>query len=373
MTQSRKPLPPIETYDPLARFLTRTLRLSPFAFGLLVFVGDVLVDGWLGWHYDAFVTSSGVPGLLQDLTALVVDFVSNPVLCGVYLWTIDGANRMFRQLQESGVVRSEEALVRVVKEAQKVFKSAVVFYVALAISLLLTISQVGAYVGWLPWKTVGGYIDLNPAMSYFRAPFWALTFYALPYGAFNVALTIVTLRRLFSHVDVQPVPLHPDRCGGLSSISQYSVNVAYVIGAFGLVISSATVYELRQGTLLAAYPVLAGIAAYVVFAPLYFFWPLGTAHRAMRDAKDDELLQLARQFDAVYDQVKQGIADQGDGYKGAIKRLKQLKKLYAIADAFPVWPFDTRSLRRFFTVVTTPLIPALVSLGVEVVRSLFLP
>ena len=130
--QSRKPLSPIETYDPLARFLTRTLRLSPFGFGLLVFVADVLVDGWLGWHYDVFV------------------------------------------------------------------------------------------------------------------------------------------------------------------------------------ISSATIYELRQGTLLAAYPVLAGIAAYVVFAPLYFSWPLGTAHRAMREAKDDELLRLARQFDAVYDQVKQGITDRGD-------------------------------------------------------------
>ena len=41
--------------------------------------------------------------------------------------------------------------------------------------------------------------------------------------------------------------------------------------------------------------------------------------------------------------------------------LKELRQLYETTSQFPVWPFDTRSLWRFLTVVSVPVIPALAS------------
>lgn len=72
------------------------------------------------------------------------------------------------------------------------------------------------------------------------------------------------------------LPLHPDGCGGLGSISQYTVKIAFAIGATGLVMSAATIYEIQHGTLQDAYPVIFGTVAYIFQAPLLFFWPLGT-------------------------------------------------------------------------------------------------
>jgi hypothetical protein len=433
-TKTWDSVPPIENYDPLARFLTQILHLSPFAFGLLVFVADIAVDGWLGWHHDVFLSTSGMPGLLQDYMALITDFVFNPIICGTYLWTTEGTSRLFDQLQKSGIFKSQARFEEAMNKARPLYRKRAVFYFALSFALIFSITQIGGYLGWFGWKAVGGYIDLQPTMSYVRAPFWFLTVYSLTYAAFNVGVTIFVLRRMFSKVDIELLPLHPDGCGGLGSISQYSATVGFAIGAIGLMISAATVLEVRQGTLFLSYPVLAGIVAYPICAPLFFFLPLGTAHKAMQDAKDKELLELARQFDVVYSQLKQASVDkpgppesssdmlehtkllyaiidefpvklrdtrslrrflelleltqrldavcsqlrqasshQTADYEAGTKKLEHLRQLYAIAEDFPVWPFDTRNLRRFLTIVTTPLIPALISVASELVKTFILP
>jgi hypothetical protein len=371
--RSTNSVPLVENYDPLGKFLTRTLRLSPLTFGLLLFVADVLVDGWLGWRYDVFLTSSGTPGLLQDYMALVTDFVFNPVICGLYLWVTKGTTRLFQQLHKSSVFKSNTAFINIVNESRSIFLNRKVFYVAIALSLLFALSQSAGYLGWLPWKSVGGVIDLHPSMSYARAPFWFLTVYAISYAAFNVGVTIIILRKTFRTQEIQLLPLHPDGCGGLGSMSQYSTKVALGIASIGLMLSAGTVLEIQQGTLLKAYPVMVGIVGYIVFAPLFFFWPLGTAHEAMQEAKDSEMLRLAQQFDRLYDKVKREVADQDNDYEKSIKKLEHLRKLYQIAQEFPVWPFDMRNLRRFFAVVTTPFIPAVISIVSEIARSVFFP
>lgn len=373
MTQeSSKQIPKIKNYDPLAKFLTNRLRLTPLGYGLLILVADLLVDAWIGWYYDVFFTTSKPPGLLQDFTALVVDFVMNPMLAGLYLWTTIGTTRLFRQLHASTVFTSDTEYKRIVEQSRRLFASPAIFYIVLTASLLFTIPQIGAYYGILPWKTVGGYIDIYPSISFARAPFWFLIFYAMVFGMFNIGITIIALRKMFRTKDIQLLPLHPDRCGGLGSISQYTVKIAFAIGATGLVMSAATIYEIQNGTLQDAYPVIIGIIGYIIFAPVFFFFPLGTARVAMQEAKDNELLTLAKQFHTIYEQVKQKSLKLNDSFKDDLEKLEDLKKLYQIALEFPVWPFDMRNLQRFFTIVTAPLIPAVVSIISEILQNMLL-
>ncbi len=370
--KSSNSIPPVENFDPIGNFVRKTLGLSPLAFGLLLFVADVLIDGYLGWRYDIFLTTSesSIPGLLQDLTALVTDFASIPIIGGLYLWTPAGATRVFRQLRKERVFKSDTWLTANLSKSRPYFCSRLAFYVVLVISLVYTLSQLGANLGWVPWRSAGGYLELHPPMSFARAPFWFLGFYTMLYGMFNVGVTIITLRRMFRTKDIQLLPLHPDRCGGLESISQYSVRIGLGIAALGLVISAATVYALQQGTLLTAYLILAGIVAYIVLAPLFFFWPLGTAHEAMQDAKDAELLSLAKQFDNLYNRLKQEGINQDHVYENDMKRLDHLRKLYQHAQEFPVWPFDVKNVRRFFAIVTAPVVPALVSVATDAIGNL---
>ena len=375
--ESTKSIPPIENYDPLAKFLTKTLRLTPIKYSLLMLVANVIVDSWIGWYYDIFFTHTEIPGLLQDYTALTADFVMNTVIAGLYLWTTIGATRLFQQLYDSKIFKSDIEYKKVVDESRPFFYSRTVFFIVLGLSLFFTLAQITAYYGLLPWKTIGGYIDLYPSISFARAPFWFLIFYALFLGIYNVAVTIITLRKMFRTEDIQLLPLHPDRCGGLGSISQYTTKIAYAIGATGLMMSAATIYEIQNGTLQDAYPVILGIVGYIILAPLLFFWPLGTARSAMQEAKDEEILLLAQQFHKVYEQVKEDvskedISSQARDFQSSIENLENLKKLYQIALEFPVWPFDTRNLRRFFVIVTAPLVPALISITTEMLQRFIL-
>lgn len=368
---SGEPIAPIENYDPLGNFLTQTVHLTPLSFGLVVFLANVIVDAWLGWRYDVLVTESGLPGILQDLTAVAADFVQIPVIAGLYLWTKVGATTLFQQLQQARVFKAESVLIENVNHSRPIFCSRRAFYLILVISLGYAFYQLGTHLGWLPTKPVEGYLTLYPQMSYARAPFWFLGFYTMLYSMFNIAITVIILRRLFRIKEIQLLPLHPDRCGGLVSISQYSLKIGYGIASLGLVISAAAVTEFQHGTLEVAYPVWTAIVAYIIFAPLFFFWPLGTAHQAMSEAKEAELLSLANQFDRVYDRVKQEGINQDKQYDDDMKRLDHIKKLYEISLEFPVWPFDIQNLRRFFAVVTAPLIPAAISILVDIITNLF--
>lgn len=351
-----------ESSDPLRRLLTGPLHLNPVSFGLLILIADILVDGWIGFHYNVFWSTSDTPGLLQDYGALVVDFVSNPVICGLYLWTVVGTTTLFRQLFESGVFKSQSEFKVIVDHYRSLYRGGQVFWLGLAASLIFALSEIAAYLRWVPWQTAGGYLDLAPQASIARAPFWFLSFYAMICGLFNVGMTIIVLRKLFENRDIEILPLHPDHCGGIGSISQYALKVGYAIGTIGLVLSGVTLFQLQHRTLVEAFPVLLGIIAYIVLAPVFFFWPLGTAHDAMQRAKDAELLSLAKEFDSVYREVKVDLRGGEGRREHCVNELEQVKRLYQMVEQFPVWPFDTGSLRRFFAIVTAPLLPALVSI-----------
>jgi len=203
-----------------------------------------------------------------------------------------------------------------------------------------------------------------PTLSFARAPFWALTVYALCYSFWNASVMIWTLGKAFRSGNPDLHPLHPDRCGGLQPIREYSNVIAVGIGAIGVHISLVTVNEVARGTLLGAYPSMLGIALYIPLAPLLYLLLLGTAHDAMRRAKDAELLRLSSEVNQHYSRVVGG--DEAD-----IKKLKHLQELYAMVDRFPVWPFALGSLGPLATRVYASLLPGLISIMVQYVAKQF--
>ena len=367
--KNESPVAPIENHDGFARFLRESLRLNPLSFAIWIFILDLIVDAWMGYYYNLWFSPKGsvFPGILQDFTAIVVDFGSVPIIAGLYLWSTEGATSMFRQLTESGVFRDASVINAEIDKSRPAYKSKFVFYLIAVLSILYALSQLAAYQGWVPWKSAGGYINLEPAAAYYRTPFWLLNFYTFLFAIYNIVITVITLRKLFDTRGIRIQPLHPDKCGGVISISQYTVKIAYGIASAGLVISGATVFALQTNALRESYPIIIGIVAYLLLTPLLFFWPLGTAHTAMQEAKDAQLLQLAKRFDALYSRLSSEI-DKDEDFEKDLKKLENIKKLYGIALEFPVWPFDISNLRRFFAVITAPLIPAFISIGIDILK-----
>ena len=112
-------------------------------------------------------------------------------------------------------------------------------------------------------------------------------------------------------------------------------------------------------------PVLGlGVVAYVVFAPLIFFGTLGTAHGPMKAKKKAYLEQLSANFNDEYEAVHEKEV-RGKGDDDRFQRLKRLRELHEMAEAFPVWPWDPGSIRRFIAAVSSPLVIVFVTVAIQ--------
>lgn len=373
MTDPYDAISKIQFYDPVGKFLRENIRFTPVTFGLFIFIMNVIVDSWIGWRYNIFIKHPfppAPPGILQDFMAITTDAVFMPIICGLFLWAPVGTTTVFQHLLDAKILIDINKFDRIIKDQHSLFANKTPFILITITSIAFGILQLGAYLNWLPWKTVGGYIDAVPQAGFYRLPFWILMSYTLIFVAFYVGMTIATLRKLFKSSEIRILPLHPDKCGGLGAISKYTTTISIGIGTVGLLISAATLYEVLFGSLEQALPVVFGIVAYLLLAPVFFFFPLGTAHDSMRKAKDEELLGIAQKYHTAYDKLKSS-SDYSKEYEKEFENLENLKKLYEVADAFPVWPFDIHNLRRFLTIITTPVLPAIISIIESLISQYF--
>ena len=345
--------------------------LAPWVFGLMVFTANAVADAWLGWQFDVFYRASGSPGIFQDLTALTVDFVFTPLVCGVYLWSSPAAERLLTGLVQSGIFRDDSLAQEIVEKTLARFDNRHVSSIAIITAIAISIILVGTFYGLFPWKMIGGYLDHDPRISFVRAPFWVLMYYALLVGIYNVAVVIRGLRRLFGRCKIDILPLHADRCGGLRAVGSYFIVTSYVVGALALQFSSAVVYDLGQGTLEQSWPLLLAVFGYVLIAPLIVLWPLNSTHKAMLESKDSELESISDEFQAMY---KEGRVRLPDGSSDSRRRsLEELKIIHETYRNAPEWPFDTRRLARVFGIITTPILPAVSAIVTKIVSDGVVP
>ena len=154
---------------------------------------------------------------------------------------------------------------------------------------------------------------------------------------------------------------------------QYALTTSYLSAmlGFGFVVwAYGGVQTSVNGTLttdigyLLELPVLwFGVVLYVILAPVTFFQTLGTAHGPMKKAKSKDLEELSVQFNQDRRLFHAEIRKEDEIKKEVdldlrFKRLDSVHKLYRMTEAFPVWPFDTGSIRTFGTVVISPIIIA---------------
>jgi hypothetical protein len=343
--------------DPLGR-LVEQLCLAPVHCAAIALGATFLVDAisyaLVGGEVIAL---SGWTDVWAYVAYLYLVF---PVIVGAYAWVVRAASRLFHGLRHSeALAASDEEYDGFVLGALQarynhrgwtIASVVVVTLVAVYYALVYT-------VGW-PWlprllrvvKVVVLYI-----------PGW----YAVCQIVARQVVTIWGLRQVFLRFQVTPHPLHPDRCGGLRAINNYAVGFTYVIAAAGIGVGLMVYATLHRGGVLS--PDMAFLTAvYLVVALLCFFLPPLTAHRAMDQAKRELLAEISKQFQHDYAQATARLGGESGELQAHVEKVQNLRTLYEMTDAFPVWPFDTATLRRFIVAVTVPLVPAIVELVIAV-------
>ena len=172
------------------------------------------------------------------------------------------------------------------------------------------------------------------------------------------------LRALVDATTLRLVPFHPDKCGGLRPVGQIGLRNQYVLTTLGInIVLLVLVWLLSQARedTLRPLMILASVA-YLICGPLVFMGPLLPFRDGMRRAKREwssEIAGLQRaELERLRDTIRNGKSSETDD-----KVIDRLRKLGAMLDDLPVWPFDARTVRTFATAFVVPLgLPVVVKL-----------
>jgi hypothetical protein len=287
-------------------------------------------------------------------------YVVYPAIIGAYAWIAHATSELFCSLRQSeAIVASEAEYDRFVLGPLQTRYNHTRWTVA-SLVLLALLAVYYAFIYTLGWPGLARVLRAVKVVIVY-APGW----YAVCQIVARESVTIWGLREVFRRFEVSPRPLHPDRCGGLRAINTYAVGFTYVIATAGIGVGLMVYSTLhREGTLS---PDMALVTAtYVVIALLGFFLPPLTAHRAMDGAKRKLLAEISRQFQQDYAQATACLGSSAGELQTNVEKVQTLHALYEMTEAFPVWPFDTATLRRFAVAITAPLVPAIIELAIVI-------
>jgi hypothetical protein len=180
---------------------------------------------------------------------------------------------------------------------------------------------------------------------------------AVVYISQGLAL-IVLLFRLNRNFEIEVFPFHRDNCGGLRSVGQIGLRNQYLLAVVGVNLLALWAVNIERGDPRPLTLLIAAGVAYVGLGPVVFLGPLIPFRKSMLSAKRGEQTRVAAKLQEKYELIM-GDKDRPTKEDGEV--IDSLQKLTVLINRIPVWPFDTSTLRRFFTAYVFPFLTALVS------------
>jgi hypothetical protein len=262
------------------------------------------------------------------------------------------------RLHATGAVKpSDDGDAAFVAYAQGVFRARALTLLPPLVGLSVAVFAAETFnlAGRNTWNSPPAGSPLSPAaLASMVAPFF-LYYLLSAYLLRLIAVFFVIRRFLATEVNLQP--LHPDKCGGLSPLGQFSLRITkagVVVGLVCLLGIYSNVY--RMGFELFAPVNVLIICAYVFGLAVAFFLPLLPARRAMQRAKSSQLQEISNRFQALLEHNMSVMRQDPQHAELDLRRLEETQKLYDIANAMPVYPFNFENVVRFSGSVLWPIL-----------------
>jgi hypothetical protein len=194
--------------------------------------------------------------------------------------------------------------------------------------------------------------------------FWAL----IPVYVFrNIAISLL-LRDIVAHPQLHMLPLHPDKSGGLRPVGHLGLRNQYLLTLLGfnvvLLVMISRHYLNVPDTLYSL--MVAAVIGYLILGPLVFMAPLLPFRDGMLRNKNQLMGEVAQrlrmELDRLLAQLQSGPISKEDE-----ELIERLRKIGAVIDELPVWPFDAGTLRKFLTAYIIPIVS---SVGYPVIKAI---
>jgi hypothetical protein len=294
-----------------------------------------------------------------DWNTLFLVLVSFPCLVVLTVTDHQALTRALRSVQSDGTVTtSEPDEIQIANRWKGLFCTANLA----GQSLGIIVGAIVAYFNFVAYTpaSVGFWIAQNGRLLPvgFVFLYCIFLFYALVplYVIRNIAISML-LRDIVAHSKLHMLPLHPDKCGGLRPVGQLGLRNQYALTLFGLnvvllVTISLTYLDVPESL---TGLIVAAVIAYLILGPLVFMGPLlpfrGGMLRNKAQLMGEVALRLRVELDRLRQQLPQGVISEEDE-----QLIGRLRKIGAVIDELPVWPFDSGTLRKFLTAYIIPII-----------------
>lgn len=352
-------------------WLSRTLRktkLSPFGVFIL-FLGINLASTIpVAIYFGAWNPSQFSEGLSSEPSALLNDNLAIPIIFAYFQWIQASGGMVFKKILDEGSIIKNNNVEGILIKYKKHLINKWLPIIASLIGLIFTY--------WFLWfftqppsQINSSWVFVNPAIVWIRAPMMFITSYALVIFVYDLAIIVRVLNELFVSGTVKVEPLHPDGAGGLSPIGHFSSSLGYVFFVLGLAYSvriiNQNVIDFSGTDDIVA---LIGLVIYLLLSPFLFFLPLRSARAAMTESKNNLLKEVSGEFDRIFLEIRNLRSQNADEIEPYLKRYRQIEETRKIIEKFPVWPFNIENIRGFISLVALPILPALISIIIDLLK-----
>jgi hypothetical protein len=170
------------------------------------------------------------------------------------------------------------------------------------------------------------------------------------------------LRDVVKRSQIMPVPFHPDRCGGLRPVGVLGLRTQYLLSVLGM---NLLLLFFIYSRMLAIPPELYGLMllaaiGYVIVGPIVFLIPLLPFREGMLQKKAELVNDVAQRLREEFERIRSKLPKREPLVKEDEEVIERLRKIGALVDELPVWPFDAQTLRKIITAYLVPLSTTLV-------------
>ncbi len=356
--------------DPVTELLVARWGLGPLRFALLLeglVIASVFAGLLITWLLRGGDAASALLHHYAKWETILYAFLLTPAIPAFSVWIVRAGPQTIEQLINRNLASTRDEACELAIQAQRIYRSHVWALVGVIVTGLAFAANFVSLLVKGQTYVLGGLFatdNLANATPAFVAstPVTVLAWYLVCITVAMELCTIRALRRLFAATSLRLDPLHPDRCGGLRVLSLFALRFTYLIALCGCGLAILAYSAVKAGTLRTDLLLQFGMLAYVVLAPTCFFATLGSAHSAMKKEKNHLLASISERFRSMYDQLQTRMRRDEFDLEHEVARIEQIRKLYALTERFPVWPFDAQSLRRFAAAVLSPVIPVALSI-----------
>jgi hypothetical protein len=321
---------------------------------------------------STFGANAGVKGIsfFRDIEVHARLLVALPILIGAELLVHSRIRPIIRRFVEWRIVLPGDMPLfhKAIESAAKIRDS-----VSVELALLAAVYTVGLW-GWnerseitlATWYALpGGRWNLTPA------GYWYV-FVSLPIFQFILLRWYMRLFIWFrflwqvNRIELNLVPTHPDRCGGLSFVGKSSYAYAPILFAQGTILAGIVASRvLYRGESLQSFKFQIGgfIVFFVVFVlgPLLMFTP--RMARVRRQGLADYGLLAQRYVESFDERWARGAEPSGELLgTGDIQSLADLGNSYDIVREMRVVPFGLQDVSRLAVATAAPLSPLLLTI-----------